>query len=94
MGIHVRLKLFVSNSEYRRKKVASSLFDELEHIASKTSDYIGLGVGLYKDNGYAQRMYTSRGYVMDGNGLTYKNVHVPPGKPTGMLPTPLRRSGI
>lgn len=66
--------------EYRRRKVASQLFDEFERIVSETSRYIGLGVGLYKDYGNAQRMYMSRGYVADGNGMTYKNVPVIPGK--------------
>lgn len=66
--------------EYRRRKVASQLFDEFERIVSQTSRYIGLGVGLYKDYGNAQRMYMSRGYVADGNGMTYKNVPVIPGK--------------
>jgi GNAT superfamily N-acetyltransferase len=67
--------------KYRRMKIASRLFDELETIVSNTSKYIGVGVGLYKDYGNAQRMYTSRGYVMDGKGMTYKNVQVEPGKP-------------
>lgn len=71
------LNVFV---EYRRKRIASKMFDELETIVSHTSRYIGIGVGLYKDYGNAQRMYNSRGYVMDGNGITYKNVQVEPGK--------------
>lgn len=66
--------------EYRRKNIASRLLDELELIASKTSRQIGLGVGLYKDYGNAQRMYTSRGYVLDGRGMSYKNVPVIPGE--------------
>ncbi|WMT38901.1 GNAT family N-acetyltransferase [Paenibacillus sp. D2_2] len=66
---------------YRRLKIASQLFDEFERIASQTSRYIGLGVGLYKDYGNAQRMYMSRGYIADGNGITYDNVPVIPGKP-------------
>ncbi|GIO95988.1 N-acetyltransferase [Paenibacillus lautus] len=66
--------------EYRRKHIANRLFDEVELIASKTSTYIGLGVGLYRDYGNAQRMYTSRGYVMDGRGMSYKNVQVIPGE--------------
>lgn len=66
--------------EFRRKKIASEIFDKLEAIASKTSTFIGLGVGLYKDYGNAQRMYTSRGYMLDGNGMTYKNEQVEPGK--------------
>lgn len=54
--------------------------DELELLASKTSRQIGLGVGLYKDYGNAQRMYTSRGYILDGRGMSYKNIPVIPGE--------------
>ncbi|KGE17075.1 GCN5 family acetyltransferase [Paenibacillus wynnii] len=66
--------------EFRRKKIASKIFDELERIASKNSKMIGLGVGLYKDYGNAQIMYNKRGYIMDGKGITYKNIQVLPGK--------------
>ncbi|TCN01357.1 ribosomal protein S18 acetylase RimI-like enzyme [Paenibacillus sp. BK033] len=65
--------------EYRRKGIASELLGELERIASETFRTIGLGVGLYKDYGNAQRLYGKRGYVMDGNGLTCNNVEVQPG---------------
>lgn len=67
--------------EYRKRQIASKLFDELERIAAKTSRFIGLGVGLYKDYGNAQRMYTSRGYILDGRGMMYNNVPVIPGQP-------------
>lgn len=66
--------------EFRRRKIASRLFDELEGIASLNYHSIGLGVGLYKDYGNAQRMYGKRGYVMDGQGLTYKNQPVQGGE--------------
>ncbi|MCM3633643.1 GNAT family N-acetyltransferase [Paenibacillus camelliae] len=66
--------------EYRRKGIASRLFDELESIASKKSKYVGLGVGLYRDYGNAQIMYSKRGYVMDGKGLSYNNTQVEPGQ--------------
>jgi len=66
--------------EFRRRGIASRLFDELEMAAAKTSKYIGLGVGLYSDYGHAQLMYGKRGYVMDGRGITYKNVRVQPGQ--------------
>ncbi|WP_042127468.1 MULTISPECIES: GNAT family N-acetyltransferase [unclassified Paenibacillus] len=67
--------------EYRRKQIASKLFDELERIAAKDFRFIGLGVGLYKDYGNAQRMYTARGYILDGRGMMYNNVPVIPGQP-------------
>lgn len=67
--------------EYRRNHIASQIFDEFESIASKTYSHIGLGVGLYEDYGNAQKMYTKRGYVLDGQGMTYKNIKVTPGEP-------------
>lgn len=65
---------------FRGKKIATALLEEIEATASRTSRFIGLGVGLYKDYGHAQRMYTSRGYILDGNGMTYRNEQVEPGK--------------
>ncbi|KOP69174.1 GCN5 family acetyltransferase [Bacillus sp. FJAT-18019] len=66
--------------EFRRKGLASKMLDEFERIASKRSRQIGLAVGLYKDYGNAQRMYNKRGYVMDGQGIFYKNIEVKPGE--------------
>lgn len=66
--------------EFRRKGIASVLLDELEHLASKKSKQVGLAVGLYKDYGNAQKIYNTRGYVMDGHGVFYKNVEVKPGE--------------
>ena len=65
---------------YRRKGIATALIAEMERIASVTSSVVGIGVGLYKDYGNAQRLYGKRGYVLDGNGITYQNVEVEPGK--------------
>lgn len=65
---------------HRNKRVASTLLDELEEIASGSSQLIGLGVGLYKDYGKAQRMYCKRGYVLDGNGMSYQNREIMPGE--------------
>ena len=67
-------------SEHRRKGIGKMLIDQCEDFASKHNDYIGLGVGLYKDYGSAQRLYTKNGYILDGQGMTYKNDEVKPGK--------------
>jgi len=40
---------------------------------------IGIGVGLYKDYGCAQKLYVHLGYVPDGYGVTYKYQPVVPG---------------
>lgn len=67
-------------SKYRRKGIGKMLIDKCEKFASNKYDYIGLGVGLYKDYGSAQRLYTKNGYVLDGNGLVYNNAEVKPGR--------------
>lgn len=64
---------------YRRNGVGSALIDQLEEAAGQRSDVIGLGVGLYRDYGPAQRMYMQRGYFPDGRGIVYANREVEPG---------------
>ncbi|CAI6082968.1 GNAT family N-acetyltransferase [Cohnella sp. JJ-181] len=65
---------------YRRLGIASRMLQELEDIASLSSPYVGLGVGLYRDYGPAQILYAKRGYVSDGLGIMYKNRTVAPGQ--------------
>ncbi|MFN7249880.1 MAG: GNAT family N-acetyltransferase [Anaerobacillus sp.] len=65
--------------EYRNKGIAGSIIDELERIISNTHNTIGIGVGLYKDYGNAQRLYCKKGYIPDGNGIQYNNEQVKPG---------------
>ncbi|QSX04657.1 GNAT family N-acetyltransferase [Sedimentibacter sp. zth1] len=67
-------------SKYRRKGIGKKLIDECEKYAANQYEFIGLGVGLYKDYGSAQRLYTENGYMLDGNGLMYNNVEVKPGR--------------
>jgi GNAT superfamily N-acetyltransferase len=63
----------------RRHGVGAALMDEAERLAGERSDTVGLGVGLYRDYGSAQRMYVKRGYVPDGAGLVIGETSVPPG---------------
>lgn len=65
--------------KYRNQGVAKRLIDESEGFAAKSYSKIGLGVGLYKDYGAAQRLYFRNGYIPDGNGLMYNNQEVKPG---------------
>ena len=62
-----------------RNGIAGKLIDEFEKIASETSETIGIGVGLYKDYGSAQRLYCKKGYIPDGNGIQYNYEQVMPG---------------
>ena len=66
--------------KFRGKGIGKMLIDKCEKFVSNKYDYIGLGVGLYKDYGSAQRLYTQNGYILDGNGLMYNNIEVEPGR--------------
>jgi GNAT superfamily N-acetyltransferase len=66
--------------EYRKNGIGKRLLNKCERFVSGKYDNIGLGVGLYKDYGNAQRLYTKNGYALDGNGLIYNGAKVEPGK--------------
>lgn len=58
--------------DFRRRGIATSLIQYCEDQARKEGrDYIGISVGLTKDYGPAQILYTKMGYIADGNGVTY-----------------------
>lgn len=65
---------------FRNIGIASKLLDIAEAEAAKVSHVFGLGVGLYKDYGSAQKLYIKRGYIPDGNGVTYNYDFVAPGQ--------------
>jgi GNAT superfamily N-acetyltransferase len=67
-------------SLFRRQGVGRALVEACEKHAAGAYEFIGLGVGLYKDYGTAQKLYTEMGYILDGHGLMYKNCEVPPGR--------------
>ncbi len=63
-----------------RRGIATALMDALENSArDKGCEEVGLGVGLYADYGPAHRLYATRGYVLDGRGVTYDQEAVAPG---------------
>ncbi len=51
----------------------------MEDIALGYTFEIGIGVGLYKDYGSAQRLYCKKGYIPDGHGVQYQYQPVAPG---------------
>jgi len=65
---------------YRNLGIGRRLVVQLEGMA-RLEGYreIGLGVGLYRDYGPAQRLYAKLGYVPDGRGVTYRGFPVEPG---------------
>lgn len=65
----------------RRKGLGKALVRWLEDLAIQEGyDQIGIGVGLYRDYGPAQKLYFQLGYTPDGNGITYKGQPVVPGQ--------------
>ena len=61
---------------WRRQGIGTRLLDEAERRIAQHSPIAGIGVGLYVDYGAAQRLYVKRGYVPDGQGLTYHDQFV------------------
>jgi len=57
--------------QYRGKKIGYLLLQKCEQEIAKKSSIAGLGVGLYKDYGAAQKLYISCGYMPDRQGITY-----------------------
>ncbi len=61
---------------YRNQGIASKLLSIAENEAFKRGNFVGIGVGLSEDYGNAQRLYVQKGYIPDGNGVTYNNLQV------------------
>ncbi len=68
---------------FRKVGVGAILLDIAEKEAATKSEVVGIGVGLYagEDGGYgsAQRLYVKRGYIPDGQGVTYNYQPTIPG---------------
>lgn len=57
---------------FRRRGIAQVMMDACENLAREAGkEHMGIGVGMDVSYGPAQILYVSRGYVPDGNGLTY-----------------------
>jgi GNAT superfamily N-acetyltransferase len=70
------------NEDHRREGLGTALIRWIEELASHEGyKQIGIGVGLYRDYGPAQKLYFQLGYVPDGNGVTYKSQSTIPGQP-------------
>lgn len=59
-------------SEFRKQGIGSSLLNEIEREAKLFSKKVGIGVGLNKNYGSAQRLYVKHGYIPDGTGVWYR----------------------
>jgi len=64
------IKDLIVIKKYREYGVGSLLLDVAEGKASKKSSVAGLCVGLDIYYGLAQKLYVSRGFIPDGNGVT------------------------
>jgi GNAT superfamily N-acetyltransferase len=64
---------------YRAKGIGTKLLQVAECEAANNYPVVGLGVGLYRDYGNAQRLYVKHGYLPDGQGVTYSYEYIKPG---------------
>lgn len=70
------------SEKHRGNGIGNRLVKYLEELAQQNNHkQIGIGVGLYKDYGRAQKLYVYLGYVPDGHGVTYKYKPIVPGDP-------------
>lgn len=65
----------------RGQGIGNALMDAAERVAAGWSDKVYLGVGLHSGYGSAQRMYTRRGYQLDGTGVWYEDAPLEPYAP-------------
>ena len=65
---------------FRRKGIGTTLLAQAEAEIANRSDIAGLGVGLHPGYNEAHRLYGKRGYVPDGQGVTYKGRYVQEGE--------------
>lgn len=66
--------------QFRRRGLGTALVGRAEEAAVVTDNRVGIGVGLTRDYGAAQRLYVRLGYIPDGNGIAYKEQPVPWGE--------------
>lgn|SRR3990167_3827140 len=60
--------------EYQNAGIGTKLIIACEKLAHERGcRIVGIGVGMTRDYGNAQRLYVKHGYIPDGNGLHYKN---------------------
>ncbi len=64
---------------FQGQGTGSILLETAEDAAFKKYPIVGIGIGLYAGYGNAQKLYIKRGYVPDGNGITYNYQPVKPG---------------
>lgn len=67
---------------YRCLGIGSSLLQIAEETAARKCSVVGLGVGLYSDYGAAQKLYIKKGYIPNGQGISYHYQTLTPGAQT------------
>jgi GNAT superfamily N-acetyltransferase len=65
---------------FRRRGIGTSLLDQAEAQIACRSDVVGIGVGLHPGYNDAHRLYVKRGYIPDGQGVTYRDRYLREGE--------------
>jgi GNAT superfamily N-acetyltransferase len=58
--------------KFRRQGIGTQLMDAAEAQIVRRFPLVGIGVGLTKDYAAAHLLYLKRGYLPDGNGISWK----------------------
>lgn len=67
--------------DYRRRGFAAQMIAYCESLArDKGHEQMGIGVGLNRSFGAAQRLYVRLGYVPDGQGINYDRIPLEAGE--------------
>ncbi len=64
---------------FRRKGIGTALLDAAETEIARVSGVVGIGVGLHPGYNAALKLYGKRGYIPDGQGITYKDRYLTEG---------------
>jgi ribosomal protein S18 acetylase RimI-like enzyme len=59
--------------KFWKQGIATKLIETAEKLVAHDYDVIGIGVGLTKDYGTAQKLYIKLGYIPDGFGASKNN---------------------
>ena len=57
--------------KFRRRGIGTQLMDAAERQIAERSPIVGIGVGLTQDYAAAHVLYLRRGYLPDGNGISW-----------------------
>lgn len=69
---------FIVFMPYQKNGIGNKLLECAETICAQFANTVTLAVGLHAGYGQAQRLYSKRGYLLEGSGVYYQNQKLTP----------------